>query len=165
MTTNMARVLFAAGVVVLAALAVAIVMTVVSSPVAARRAELETQLETARIVDFAKPPRIELPYDRFHEQITGKPALWSPIAEPPKAPAKPPEWDKLLQGVRPTRQEIGTGNSRKVKVMLSPNDKQGRWVRMGEAINGAIITDITATDIEFTMEQNGIAYTHRLGRS
>lgn len=165
MTTNMARTLFAAGAVVLAALAVGIAMTVVRSPVAARRADLETQLDTARIVDFARPPRIELPYDRFHEQITGKPALWSPIAEPPKAPVKPPEWDKLLQGVQPTRQEIGTGDSRKVKVMLSPKDRQGRWVRMGEAINGAIITDITPTHIEFTIKQDGIDYTHRLGRS
>ena len=161
----MSRAIFLGGGAVLAALAVALAALLVNSPVSARRRGLEAELEAARRVEFTRPPRVDLPYDRFHQQITGKTALWSPVAEAPQAPEKPPEWDKILQNVRPTRQQIGAGPTRKVKVMMGPNDRQGRWVTVGENINGATVSEITDTHIVFRIQQGGKEYTHNLGRS
>jgi hypothetical protein len=141
---------------------------VVQNPMRARRAALDERLAKITYVpeDIATPDRSPMKLQR--KSIVDKDALWRPLVAPPAAPPPPEEKPDLLQKLQTVtvsaRDQIRTGDSLKVKLHMSPEDKRGRWISVGDKINGLTVLEIRDDAVVFALEQNGKQYTEELPR-
>ncbi len=146
--------LTACAAVAVAALAWAVFLFV-NNPFRARHAVLAAEIAEIKPVDvtFAPP---EWDFAGWQDAIAAKPKLWDrlydPPAPPPPAPPKPPDLNKILSdnGVTVGRQQVGE----KAKIMTKA-DARGAFMGVGDQIAGLTITEVTRTNVKFSMEWRG----------
>lgn len=121
-----------------------------SDPVAEQRAWIEDQL--ASIVTGGKDGGEASSLPAWHEAMVTRPSAWESITTPPpppKPPApeapKPPDVKKMLEGLRPSKSQIGD----KIK-MATPQNERGEWFVVGDVYNGCELTAIEKTAVVFT---------------
>ncbi len=138
------------------------------NPMDARENALEERLKAVKFVPEELPEPDEAPLKMQRATIIEKTALWQPlIAAPAAAPppeSKPDLLEKLKGVTASLRDQIRTGDSVKIKVHLSPEDKRGRWMSVGDKINGLTIAEIKAEAVVLSLEQNGKQFTAELPR-
>jgi hypothetical protein len=92
--------------------------------------------------------------------ILERPELWRRLIPPPPPEKKKPDLAKMLRGVTPTRVSIGS----KVEIRMSPRDRSGELLTIGDNVKGARIKQITDDAVVFEVVEGGESYTHRLKR-
>jgi len=139
----------------LAGIAVLFVLGIVNSPVKDKRANLRYQLEQIVIPEMQFGDAQNPEFDRWQMAIAAQPKLWEPLYRPQAQAAPPPNLAQQLNGVVPTRSDIGTGSSMKVQIHV---DGQPSWYAAGDRIKGCVIKEITGTTVLFTITQDGQEY-------
>ena len=117
-------------VLVILAVCGATVWTVLRDPYDASRVALDARLEAVEAgVEYGLT---EAAADLYAIECTiaSKEALWRPLIRKPPQQKPPPDLNKLLKDIIPTRSQVGSGDSVRVKVLMSPNDRTGRWVSL-----------------------------------
>lgn len=161
------RLLFAA-ILIWAAGAVGLfVLNLVQNPTRARRAALDDRIASVTFHSETFETPEEVNYRKQRESIMAKQSLWKDLVAPPPKPvveAKGPDLNKFLEGIiASAREEIVVGETVKVKFRTLQN-KSGRWLTVGDKINGMTIAKITPEEILFTIEIKGKEYTAKLKR-
>jgi hypothetical protein len=137
----------------------------VRDPMVARKRALDDRLSRISFVEEDLSPSDRAPLKDRRAVIVQKTALWDVLVAPPAAPEARPDLVGLLAGVGVGRQQMmAKGNSIKVRVRSSPEDKQGRWVAVGDTVNGLTIKEIRPDAVVFSIQQNGKEYTAELPR-
>ncbi len=110
-------------------------------------------------------------YRPVHPAIAQNMALWNElIAPPPKKPAPPkpkarPDLLKRLQGVTASaRNQVKLGGNIHAVMIRSAQNQNGRWMYVGDEVNGLVISEITPEAVVFMLEQQGKKYTVELPR-
>ena len=133
-----------------------------------REAALIARLNAVEFVPEELPVPDNAPLKVQRASIVEKKALWQPLVAAPVAALAPevkPDLLEKLKGVTLSlRDQIRVGDSLKVKARLSPEDKRGRWVTVGDKINGLTIVEIKPAAVVFAMEKNGKQLTAELPR-
>ena len=126
-----------------------VILNAVRNPIAARREQLRIELaavpsERVDVGPLSRPVDI----DAVQQSISGKEKLWQelipPPPPPPPPPAPPPDIAKMLEGVQPTRQQIGDA----IRIIV-PGNPRGARCAVGDTINGVTIKEITPTEVIF----------------
>lgn len=90
------------------------------------------------------------PYEEWQEKLASRPALWKELVKPPPppkaAPPPPPDLAKILAGVTAGRQQVGD----RAKIM-TPGDKRGSFMGVGEQVNGCTIKEVSKKEVVFVM--------------
>lgn len=157
----MQRLLVITGLLVAAALLVLTVFRLVDNPIAERREAFLATLPHGDLDVEIGTGRAPLPYDEFQATIDSSDSLWRPLVEIKAPPPKPPEWDKILNGVEMTRGVLGSGDDMKIQ-MKTPGGRG--WYQKGDAINGAKIVGLTRDEVTFQVMKDGKPYSHTLRR-
>lgn len=152
---------YAAGWLALGVLAVLLVVGFVRNPTHALRRDFERQLAedvpNEIDVDLARDPNFE----NWQRVVSSRANLWGPLVPPPKMEAPKPILAEILTGVEPTRNKIGSGEG--VKVQIRVDGKKDFYAR-GDQIKGCTISEITDSDVMFTMVKDGLTHGIRLQR-
>ncbi len=127
------------------------VMNQMNSPMAARRADLETRLaDSGPEIDFSRGADVSV--EEWNQIILGKNSVWKALVPPPPPPPpepppppKRPDLSEMLRGVEATRQQIGD----KVKFIL-PNSPRGEFLGEGDSINQVVIESISRMEVLFS---------------
>ncbi len=141
---------------------------VVRNPMDARKSDLDTRLSRIVFVpeELAKPENAPLSVQRA--AIVKKEAIWRPlVAAPTAAPppeAKPDLLEKLKGVTASRRDQIRVGDSLKIKIHMNPEDKRGRWITVGDKVNGLVVMDIKEDTVVFSLDQGGKQFTAELPR-
>lgn len=121
-------------------------------PVADQRTWMEDQL--SGIVTGGGDRSEEPALPAWHESMQSRPNAWQTITTPPPAPPppkpkapEPPDVKKMLEGLRPTKAQIGD----KIKI-ITPQNERGEWFVIGDVFNGCVLTAIEKTEVVFTYE-------------
>jgi type II secretory pathway component PulC len=158
----MERIIFIAGCALLILIVGAVALFFVFNPMERHRVALAAELGKIQPEDvpFPKPSR---DYEKWVQQIAGKPNLWKELVEapPPPEPVKPPDpkLEEMLKGVTIGRQQIGS----KVKIM-KPDDQRGQFYTVGDTINGCTIKEISKTDVTFSLTFEGKELLYKMQR-
>jgi len=140
----------------------------VRSPMSARETALQTRLAAVTYEPEALIGQDSAPLGIDRRKIVEKEALWRPLVAappPPPAPEAIPDLLEKLKGVTVSRRDqIRAADGLKIKARLSPDDKRGRWIAVGDTVNGLKVAEITPETVVFTMEQNGKQYSTQLPR-
>lgn len=159
----MTRVFTLTGVLATLAVLAYIGLNFVQSPIAAQREQLRIQLaEVPASKVEVGPLTARIDIDAVQQSISGKEKLWQELIPPPPPPPPPPEpppdLAKMLEGVQPTRQQIG--NAIRIAV---PGNPRGRF-EIGDKINGVTLKEITPTEVIFEYAWKDKILTYRLPR-
>lgn len=160
----MARAITMAGTLATLGIFAFILLNVVQNPVAAQREQLRIQLAEvpAMRVDVG-PLTTQVDIEAIQHSISGKEKLWQELIPPPPPPPPPPEPPpdlvKMLEGVQPTRQQIGSA----IRIIVPGNARGGRF-EVGDEINGVKIQEITPTEVVFSLPWKDQVLTHSLTR-
>lgn len=138
---------------VIALLAVTLVYSLLFSPLADRRADLELELSQIKPVTVAFPaPNWD--FDSWQNSIAAKPSLWQELIAPPPPPPppapKPPSLDEKLKDVKLGRARIGD----KAQI-ISKEFPKGTFVSVGDKVNGCTVKEITKQSVTFSLEWQG----------
>jgi hypothetical protein len=146
----MDRTLLILGVLTAAPFAGVLVYNGATDPLAEQRLWMEDRL--ARIVTLDNNTGGDNADGTWLEAVATRPGAWRSITTPPPAPeAAPPappskpDVKKMLEGVLPTRQQIGD----KIK-LRTPQSERGEWFVKGDSINGCVISEIDKTSVTFS---------------
>jgi hypothetical protein len=121
-----------------------------SQPFAENRRALAERINA---IERTPPPEPETPwaFGAWQAGIHSKPGVWNVLTEappppppPPPPPAKCPDINDMLKGVKAARAQVGA----KVKIIL-PDEPKGKFMAIGERINGCTLTNITKEAVEF----------------
>ncbi|MCC6698049.1 MAG: hypothetical protein IT365_20675 [Candidatus Hydrogenedentes bacterium] len=138
-----------------AAMAILFVLSWMNSPVETHRTALESQLDQLPPPDFQFNNAQNPEYEAWQRTIASQPKLWEPLLKPQAAPTPPPNLAEALAGVAPTRNEVGSGPTRKVQIQV---DGRKEWYTTGQQVKGCAIREITDTAVLFTVVQDGQEY-------
>ena len=132
-----------------------------NDPMEARKAQLEEELQSIgpSSADYTMQPPGNL--GELRAAVTSKTSLWQELIAAPAAPpprVMPPDLQRRLQGVVPTRTSIGTGDNVKVLIKSTKNPR-GSFVGVGEKVNGTTLLKIEKTSVLFGVTHNGNQYT------
>ncbi len=134
------------------------------NPMAARERALESRLSSIQIVDEDLPEPDQAPLKEQRDAIVQKTALWKALVAPAAKPESKPDLLEKLAGVQVGRQQIAKGDAISIKIRMAPEDRQGRWVTVGDKINGLTIKEIRPDAVVFSVKQDGKEYTAELPR-
>lgn len=132
------------------------------NPVLPREAWLQSQLAQLS-PDWSAEETVHVNSEELVGVIQSKPSVWDRLIAPPPPAPKPVNVMEKLQGVKVTRQRMGSGDSVKLK-LTTPAAPRGAWFGKGDNINGATIKEITDSEIVFSVMDNGKEYTGSLKR-
>jgi len=149
----------------IAGLAALIGLNVLSSPVDARREAFEIRLGDARASDPLAKFEEQVDYEEIQNSISSKSNLWAPLTKPKTVAAKPPDLEKMLEGVTISRNAVGSGADIKIKIM-SQDNRNGQWVGVGGKVRGLTIKSIDGRRgaVKFMQLFQGREYTYTLTR-
>lgn len=128
------------------------VLHFISDPMGKSRMALANELKRIpQNVEF--PAADDWPFDKWNENILSKSALFDalvPKPEPPKPPPPPPptppDLCQKLQGVTPTRMQIGKS---KIKI-ITPDNPRGGFKSLGDKIADCTLADFDKQGAIFT---------------
>ncbi len=161
----MPRIVYIAAFAIFAVLVGLMGMNLLSGPVEARRESLAFRLENAQSGGSVADTVEHLNYDDLQYAIAAKPDLWAPLTEAAKAAAKPPDLEKILQGVSISRNTVGSGADVKIKIM-TPENRAGEWVAVGSKVRGLTVKSIDGRrgSVVFVQPFQGREYAFTLTR-
>lgn len=139
----------------LAGIVLMCVLGVVLSPVRADREAFEYQVQNIEVPDIRFGDAENPEFNEWQLTIATHANLWQPLFRPRAQEAPPPNLAQQLNGVIPTRNEIGTGPSRKIQIVV---DGQPAWYVVGQQIRGCEIKEFTDSAVVFAIVQGGTEY-------
>jgi len=145
----------------------AIAWQTLNNPMRGREEALNARLNGMVTFTDELPEPDKTPLNELRTAITGKTALWKELIAAPPAPPKPetdPNLKEKLKGVTATRQEISKEDGVYVKIFSGPQDKRGGWKKVGDAVNGLTIREITPEAVVFVVKQGAKEYAVELPR-
>ena len=126
----------------------ALLLNTVQNPVAGRRESLKLALAEVRAGDTDVESQT-WDFDLWNGTITGRAYVWTELVPPPPPPPPPPtpppqkpDLQKMLEGVKATRQQVG----QKVKIFTSQSPR-GVFVGVGDDVNGLKVKSIDKTGV------------------
>lgn len=139
--------------------------TFVHNPMDEHASALDAELAAIQPAPAEYSTDSGLNFERIYADVEGKSGLWNELVAPlpkPKPKPKPaaaPDLAKLLKGVSPGRNQVGS----RVQIK-TPTDRKGSYLGVGDQVNGVVILEIKRTEILFGITKNGKDYTHTLPR-
>jgi hypothetical protein len=159
----MQRIFYGLGLLAAVLLLGGVLFNAANNPMETRRVALASEL-TAMGSDWKLDEGLIVsPSSDLEISINGKPAVWRQLIARPIPPVRPPNMASILKGVQPTRMSIGVGADRKVKI-ITPSKRRGDFFKVGSRVVGTRISEITDTDVTFSLKKNGKEYKKSLPR-
>ena len=123
-------------------LGAAVLLNAVQNPMTGRRESLRLALADVRAGDTDVESQT-WDFDLWNGIITGRAYVWTELVPPPPPPPpEKPDLQKMLEGVRATRQQVG----QKVKI-FAPQIPKGVFVAVGDDVNGLKVKAIEKTGV------------------
>lgn len=143
------------------------VVTFLDNPMDKRREILESNLALIQPVEEKWEIADNTDFSELRIDISGNNRLWEqlilPPPPPPPRPPSPPDLNKMLAGVTPTKQSFGAGKSLKLKIITKGSPK-GEFFSVGDAINKVKIIAIDKEQVTFGLKFMGEQITHSIPR-
>lgn len=143
------------------------VVTFLDNPMDKRWEVLESHLAKIQPVEEKWEIADNTDFSELRINISGNNRLWEqlilPPPPPPPRPPSPPDLNKMLAGVKPTKQSFGAGDSLKLKIITKESPK-GEFFSVGDAINKVKIIAIDKENITFGLDFRGKQITHSIAR-
>jgi hypothetical protein len=146
-------------IVALVAVCLLIVKNAVMSPVSAQRSLFEEEMASLDGAPEELSAQAEKDYETFQSLISDERDQWQELIPPPVKEAVRPDLGVMLQGVQPTRTQVGT----KIRV-ITPNAPRGEMFGVGDSVHGVKIKGITPGAVEFSLSWQGVELTHSIAR-
>ncbi len=156
--------LIAAATLVLAGAAAAIGWFVFNDPTTDQREWVRAQLMTAESsADNTRDGGSAVDFVSMEQTIANRNHLWTPVIPQPRQAPPAPDMEGPLRDVEITRESMGFGDDLRVRIRTGSN-RRGRWMGVGDVLNGLTIKEITDTEVVFSKESHGREYTTQLRR-
>ncbi|HRK34030.1 MAG TPA: hypothetical protein PLJ47_05480 [Candidatus Hydrogenedentes bacterium] len=155
------RVAYGVGWAILGLCILLFIVGLVQNPVQARRQQFELALAEAPPLELNLDLNAGSEFEAWQQSVSGRPRLWQPLMEPPKIDAPPPELQKMLGGVEPTRNTMGSGDTLRIQIKV---DGKREWFSKGHQVKGCTIQDINDNEVMFTVVQDGRTHGIRVPR-
>ena len=141
-----------------------IVWRFVNSPIAARKAAHEARLQDSRFAGGDVPTQDSSPRKARGDAIVAKGTLWKGVVDAPPPVESAPDLGEQLKTIVATKQQIVRGDAVNIKIRANAQDRQGRWMAVGDTLNGLTLKEIKPDAVVFGLQQNGKEYTAEVRR-
>ncbi len=142
------------GIVALAGIGALMTQNYLSDPLATERVQLARDLKQIPKEEPLPEPE-EPPYQEWHDAIMSRSAVWDALIAPPPPPPPPPpvvpkcpDIYELLDGVRPTKTQMG---KKKIK-LVTPDNAKGSFVAVGDKVKGCTLESFDRKQATFSYQ-------------